>query len=176
MTLSAYHASIPALTDMLTNMRNWLDLAAAQKPEAELMAARLAPDMHPLPRQYQMASDAAKGIGARLTGQEAPAMPDTEASFAELKARCDKTIAFLQSIDPAAYDSGLGKEVVMTFPNGSGLRFDGQTYLCGFGLPNFYFHATTAYAILRAQGVEIGKMHFLSHVAPYMFAPPAAQG
>lgn len=172
--MSAYQSTVPAFIAMLTNMRTWLDKAAAQKSEAELIEARLAPDMFPLARQYQIASDAAKGAGARLTGVEAPAMPDTEASFAELKARCDKTIAYLQSIDPAAYDAGIGREVVITFPNGAGMRFDGHTFLTGFAVPNFYFHAMAAYSILRAQGVEIGKQDFLAHLAPCMFPPPAA--
>ena len=100
-------------------------------------------------------------------------MADTETSFAELKERCAKTIAYLESVDPAAYDAGLAKEVVITFPNGAGLRFDGATFLNGFALPNFYFHASTTYAILRAQGVEIGKLDFLSHLAGHMFPPPA---
>ncbi len=172
--MSAYQSTVPAFIAMLTNMRTWLDKAAAQKSEAELIEARLAPDMFPLARQYQIASDAAKGTGARLTGVEAPAMPDTEASFAELKARCDKTIAYLQSIDPAAYDAGIGREVVITFPNGAGMRFDGHTFLTGFAVPNFYFHAMAAYSILRAQGVEIGKQDFLAHLAPCMFPPPTA--
>lgn len=174
MTASAYQSTVPAFIAMLTNMRSWLDKAAAQQDEAVLIEARLAPDMFPLARQFQIASDAAKGAGARLTGAEAPAMPDAEASFAELKARCDKTIAYLQSLDPAAYDAGLAREVVITFPNGAGIRFDGHTFLTGFAVPNFYFHAMAAYSILRAQGVEIGKQDFLAHLAPCMFPPPAA--
>lgn len=173
MTYSAYLSSVPAFVAMLTNMKNWLDKAAAQKSEAELIDARLAPDMFPLARQIQIASDAAKGAAARLTGSEAPAMPDTETSFAELKARCDKTIAYLQGVDAAAYDAGLTKEVVITFPNGAGIKFDGQTFLTGFALPNFYFHASTTYAILRANGVDMGKQDFLAHLAPFMFPPPA---
>ena len=100
-------------------------------------------------------------------------MPDTEASFAELKQRCAKTIAFLQSVDPAAYDAGLAREVVITFPNGAGLRFDGATFLNGYALPNFYFHASMAYAILRNEGVDLGKQDFLTHLGQYMFPPPA---
>lgn len=173
MSYSPYQASVPAFIAMLANMRDWLDMAAAQKDEADLIEARLAPDMFPLARQYQIASDAAKGAAARLTGTEPPAMPDTEASFAELKERCDKTIAYLNSVDPAAYDAGIGREVVITFPNGAGIRFDGQTFLTGFAQPNFYFHATAVYAILRAQGVEIGKQNYLAHLAPHMFPPPA---
>ena len=94
-------------------------------------------------------------------------------SFAELKQRCAATIAYLRSIDPAALDSGAGREIVVNFPNGGGMRFDGLTYLNGFVLPNFYFHASMVYAILRAQGVELGKFDYLAHLAPNVFPPPA---
>ena len=173
MSYSAHQSSVPAFIAMLTNIKNWLDKAAAQKSESELIEARLAPDMFPLARQIQIAADAAKGAAARLTGTDAPAMPDTETTFAELKDRCDKTIAYLQSADAAAYDSGLAREVVITFPNGAGIKFDGQTFLTGFALPNFYFHASMTYAILRANGVDLGKQDFLAHLAPFMFPPPA---
>jgi uncharacterized protein len=92
--------------------------------------------MYPLSRQVQIASDTAKGAAARLAGIEAPSMPDTEATIAELKARCANTIAFLETVDPAAIDGSMDKEVVMTFPSGGGMRFDGATYLNGFVLPN----------------------------------------
>jgi hypothetical protein len=172
MTISIAQASVPAFVSMLANIKLWLDKAAAQKPEAELIEARLAPDMFALARQVQIASDSAKGAMARLTGGEAPAMPDTETSFAELKQRCDKTIAYLQSIDPVALEVGATREIEMKFPNGGGMRFDGLTFLQGFALPNFYFHASMTYAILRAQGVEIGKFDYLAHLAPHAFAPP----
>jgi len=122
-----------------------------------------APDMFALARQVQITSDTAKGAVARLAGVEAPAMPDTETTFAELKARCDTTIAYVQSIDAAALETGASREIVMNFPNGGGMKFDGLTYLTGFVLPNFYFHATTAYDILRHNGVEIGKRHFMGN-------------
>lgn len=171
---SSLHAThVPAFIAMLTNMKSWLDVAAAHGNEAELIEAKLADDMFALARQFQIASDAAKGAGARMTGGEAPAMPDDETTFAQLKDRCDKTIAYLQSIDPATFDAGASREVVITFPNGGGVKFDGQTFLTGFAMPNFYFHATTAYAILRSSGVPLGKQNFLMHLAPYMFAPPA---
>lgn len=172
MSLSLHQASVPAFIAMLTDMKRWLDKAAKQKSEAELIDARLAPDMAPLSRQFQIASDSAKGAVARLTGTEAPAMADTETTFAELKQRCDKTIAYLEAVDPVAFQGGEEREVVMTFPNGGGMRMDGLTHLTGFALPNFYFHASVAYAILRAQGVEVGKSDFLGHLAPFMFAPP----
>lgn len=173
MSASLHASSVPAFIAMLNNIKQWLDQAAKEGNEAELIKAKLADDMLPLTRQIQMASDSAKGAGARMTGTEAPAMPDEESTFAELKARCDKTIAYLKSLDAAAYDAGAGREVVITFPNGAGIKFDGHTFLTGFALPNFYFHATTTYAILRANGVAIGKQNFLGHLAPYMFSPSA---
>ena len=173
MSYSLYQSSVPGFIAMLTNISNWLDKAAAQKDEAVLLEARLAPDMFALPRQIQIASDTAKGAGARLTGIEAPAMPDTEASFAELKELCARTIAYLQGIDVDAFEAGASREVVMNFPNGGGMRFDGTTYVTGFVVPNFYFHASMVYAILRAAGVEIGKFDFLAHMAPHSFPPPS---
>jgi hypothetical protein len=164
MSLSLYDASVPVFTNTLANMRNWLDKAAAEKSEAELLEARLAPDMRPLPAQYQMASDSAKNALARLRGIEAPSMPDTEASFAELKERCDKTIAFLAECDAASLAGADERMVELRFPNGMGYRFAGAAYLTSFALPNFFFHATTAYAILRAAGVTVGKPDFLAHL------------
>lgn len=167
MSLSIYDASVPVFVTMLTNMRNWLD-KIADKPD--LIDARLAPDMRPLSAQYQMASDSAKNAIARLAGIDAPAMPDTEASLADLKARCDKTIAFINGIECEQLDAAATRPVELKFPNNMGYRFEGQAYLTGFALPNFLFHATTAYAILRAQGVEIGKADFLAHLgAPVTF-------
>jgi hypothetical protein len=147
-------------------MRNWLDKAAEEKSESALLEARLAPDMRPLPAQYQMASDSAKNALARLTGTDAPSMPDTEQSFAELKDRCDRTIRYLESFDAGALAGSEDREVVITFPNGMGYRFIGSEYLAGFALPNFYFHVTTAYAILRNAGVQLGKPDFLQHLGP----------
>ncbi|GAO40778.1 hypothetical protein SCH01S_51_01110 [Sphingomonas changbaiensis NBRC 104936] len=164
MSFGIYQASVPVFVNALTNMRAWLDKAAAEKPEAELVEARLAPDMRPLTFQYQSASDSAKFAVARLTGVEAPSMPDTEASFAELRERCDKTIAFVKSVDPSAFADSAGRTVELKFPNGMGYRLDGQSYLTGFALPNFFFHVTTAYAILRASGVSLGKPDFLQHL------------
>ena len=173
MSTSLHAATVPAFIAMLTNIKQWLDQAATEGNEAELIEAKLTDDMFALARQIQIASDAAKGAGARMSASEAPVMADDETTFAQLKARCDKTIAYLQSIDPAAYDAGASREVVINFPNGAGVKFDGATFLTGYALPNFYFHATTTYAILRANGVKLGKQNFLGHLAPYMFAPPA---
>lgn len=164
MSLTIHDASAPIFANTLRDMRAWLDKAVVEKPEAELLEARLAPDMRPFPAQIQMASDSAKNAMARLAGIEAPGMPDTEASFAELKARCDKTIAFLESVDAAALAGAEEREVILKFPGGTGYRFTGKDYLTGFALPNFFFHATTAYALLRAAGVSLGKPDFLQHL------------
>lgn len=167
MSFTIYDASAPVFTAALTNMQSWLDKAVGEgKAEAALMEARLAPDMRPFPAQFQMASDSAKGAIARLAGVDAPSMPDTEASFAELKARCQRTIDFIQSVDRAAFDGAEGRQVVLKFPNGSGYQFTGRDYLTGFALPNFFFHVTTAYALLRANGVSVGKPDFLQHLGP----------
>lgn len=173
MTLSLHDASAPVFIAMLTNMRAWLDKARAEADETALIEARLAEDMRPLPAQYQMASDSAKNCIARLAGIEAPAMADTEASFAELKERCDRTIAFIQSVDPAAVNEGADREVTLRFPNGMGFVWAGRDYLTSFALPNFFFHATTAYAILRAAGISMGKPDFLQHLGPPMQMPEA---
>jgi hypothetical protein len=164
MSISMYDASVPLLVNILTNMRNWLDKADALAAQDKLTGARLVEDMRPLTAQYQMASDSAKNGVARLAGIEPPSMPDTEETFAQLQERCDKTIAFIQSVAAAQLDGSETREVVLKFPSGNGYRFDGQGYLTKFMLPNFFFHATTAYAILRANGVQIGKPDFLAHM------------
>jgi len=166
MAFGLFEASVPVFANSLTNMRGWLDKAASEKSEAELMDARLAPDMRPLPAQYQMASDTAKNALARLTGTDAPSMPDTEKSFAELKDRCDRTIAYLKGFDASSLSGSDDRQIELKFPNGSGYRFVGAQYLAGFALPNFFFHVTTAYAILRNAGVSLGKPDFLQHLGP----------
>ena len=164
MSFTLYDASAPVFVSMLKNMRAWLDKAAAEKDPAALIEARLIDDMKPLTAQYQFASDSAKNAIGRLVGETAPSMPDTEATLAELQERCDKTIAYIESVDPAAFAGADEREVVMKFPDGRGYRFTGADYLRRFALPNFYFHATTAYAILRAQGVSLGKPDYLQHL------------
>jgi hypothetical protein len=166
MSFGMWEASVPVFVNSLTNMRSWLDKAAREKDEAALMEARLAPDMRPLPAQYQMASDSAKNALARLTGTDAPSMPDTEQSFAELRDRCDRTIAYLRGFDAGSLQGSEDREVVIKFPNGTGYRSAGAQYLAGFALPNFFFHVTTAYAILRNAGVSLGKPDFLQHLGP----------
>jgi hypothetical protein len=165
MSFSIYDASAPVFVASLTHIQSWLDKSLAEgKDEAALMEARLAPDMRPFPAQIQMASDAAKGCIARLAGVDNQSMPDTEASFAELKARCQKTIDFIQGVDRAAFDGADTRQVTVRFPNGMGYHFAGKDFLTGFALPNFFFHVTTAYALLRAAGVTVGKPDFLAHL------------
>jgi hypothetical protein len=161
-----WEASVPVFVNSLTDMRIWLDKAAQEKSEAALLEARLAPDMLPFPAQYQIASDTAKNALARLTGTEAPSMPDTEKSFAELRDRCDRTIDYLKSFSAESLAGSEDREIVIKFPNGMGYRFVGGQYLAGFALPNFFFHVTTAYAILRNAGVSLGKPDFLQHLGP----------
>jgi hypothetical protein len=126
-----------------------------------LTDARLAPDMHPLNRQIQMASDAAKGGAARLAGSEPPSMPDVETTFPELQARIAATIAYLETLTPEQFVGREDSTIELKFPNGS-MTFTGRDFLFNFSLPNFLFHVTTAYAILRNQGVPLGKMDFLA--------------
>jgi hypothetical protein len=166
MSFGMWNASVPVFVNSLTNMREWLDKAAQEKDAAALMEARLAPDMRPLPAQYQMASDSAKNALARLTGTEAPSMPDTETSFAELRDRCDRTMDYVKGFDARSLEGSEDREIVIKFPNGTGYRFRGDEYLTGFALPNFFFHNTVAYAILRNAGVSLGKPDFLRHLGP----------
>ena len=161
MSFGLYDASAPVFVRALTNLSALMDKALAQGfDEAKLLEARLAPDMRPFPNQIQLASDSAKGAVARLTGTDNPSMADTETSFAELKARIDATLAFIRSVEPAAFEGGEDRDVVLKFPGGE-QHFKGGAYLTGFALPNFFFHVAMAYALLRAAGVEIGKRDYL---------------
>lgn len=165
MSISMYQASVPVFVRMLTNLR-----AVLQKGEAHaqaknfdpnvLLITRLFPDMFPLTRQVQIATDMAKGAAARLAGQDVPSYPDTEATFAELYARIDRTIDFLKGFKPEQVDGSEQKTITLKMRSGEH-SFDGQNYLLHFALPNFYFHVTTAYALLRANGVELSKQDFM---------------
>ncbi|WP_438034913.1 DUF1993 domain-containing protein [Sorangium sp. So ce204] len=165
MTISMYQASVPVLVRMLGNLSAILTKAAAyaeaKKIEPRvLLDARLAPDMLSLTRQVQIASDSAKGCGARLAAVDLPKYEDNEASFDELQARIAKTVAFLNSLRPEQIDGSEDRDVTIPTRD-QPLQFKGQVYLLNFVLPNFYFHVTTAYAILRHNGLEIGKLDFL---------------
>lgn len=166
MSIGMWSASVPVFVNSLTNMRAWLEKAAQEKDETALLESRLAPDMRPLSAQYQMASDTAKNALARLSGTEAPAMPDIETTFAELKDRCERTVEYVSGFSEQQLEGSDGREVVLKFPNGMGYRFRGLDYLTRFALPNFMFHVTTAYGILRHAGVSLGKPDFLRHLGP----------
>jgi len=160
-----YQASTPRFANILRNLSTLLDKAeahcAAKKIDPlALTTYRLFPDMFPLTRQVQIACDSAKGAVARLAGVEIPKHEDTEQSFAELKTRIAKTIDFLESVPAAKVDGTEDKEVVLQMRSGE-RRFKGMQYLLGHAYPNFYFHVTTAYNILRHNGVEIGKADFI---------------
>jgi hypothetical protein len=165
MSFTVYDAAIPTMIRALSGLSKILDKAVAQAkaqdiPLESLLDARLAPDMIPFKGQIQLASDAAKGGASRLANATAPSMPDTETTFPELHARLTKTIAYLESFDPKAFDGAESREIVMKFPSGE-MKFTGRDFLAGFALPNFFFHITTAYALLRHKGITIGKMDFL---------------
>jgi uncharacterized protein len=165
MTLSMHQASVPVFTRMLTNLAAILTKAEAHaaarkiEPEAFLLG-RLFPDMLPLKRQVQLSSDFAKNTTARLAGAEIPKFPDEEASFPELQQRIAKTIDYVKGVEPAQIDGSEGREITLPIA-GQPWSFSGQDYLLHFALPNFYFHVTTAYDILRHGGVEVGKLDFL---------------
>ena len=165
MSISMYQASIPVFIRGLENLSRVIEKGAmhaiTRKIDPDtLLNARLYPDMFPLIRQVQSASDAAKGGGARLAGIDIPGMPDTEVTFIELQQRIDKTIHFLRSLKQEQIDGSEGRPVVVKTRTRE-LNFSGQNYLLEFALPNFFFHVTTAYAILRHNGVEIGKVDYL---------------
>jgi uncharacterized protein len=161
-----HSASAPVFSRMLGNMLAWLDRGqthaeARNFDPANYLGLRLAPDMLPFTRQIQIASDGAKGCLARLAGVEVPKWDDNESSVDELRARIRKTIAYVESFAPAQVDGSEAREIVLPTRSGEPLRFSGENYLKHFALPNFYFHATTTYLLLRHAGVELGKANFL---------------
>jgi len=165
MPLTMHAISVPvfvralkALDALLTKGEE--SAAARGFDPAVLLNSRLAPDMFPLTRQVQIASDGAKGGAARLAGQTPPVFPDTETTFAELHERIAKTIAWLEGLDPAAFDGDPDAELVVTM-GGQDYPFTRQSFLFGFVLPNMYFHVSAAYNILRHNGVAVGKRDFL---------------
>ena len=167
MTISMYQASAPRFANTLKNLAAILDKAKAHAEarkidEQVLTSSRLYPDMFALARQVQIACDSAKGAVARLAGVEIPKHEDSEKTFDELKARIEKTLAFIASVKPAQVDGSEAKEIVLKL-QGKDVPFEGLQYLLGFAWPNFYFHAATAYNILRHNGVELGKRDFLGN-------------
>ena len=165
MTMNLYNASVPVFLQQLRAMKTVLakaeQHAAARKIQPEvLLNARLFPDMFPLVRQVQIATDFAKGCTARLAGLEVPKWEDTEKTFAELQARLDKAIEFVGAVPESAIVGQEAREITVPM-GGQPVQFTAQPYLVGNAIPNFFFHATTAYAILRHNGVEIGKRDFI---------------
>ena len=165
MPISMYQASAPRFANTLKNLSAILDKAQAHVEAkkidpAALTTCRLYPDMFPLVRQVQSACDVAKGAVARLGGVEVPKHEDTEQTLAELKARIAKTIDFINTVKPAQVDGSEEREIVLKMRSGE-VKFKGMQYLMGHALPNFYFHVTTAYNILRHNGVELGKRDYI---------------
>jgi hypothetical protein len=160
-----YQASVPVFVRGMTNLAAIFDKAAAHAEAKKIeqsvfMAARLAPDMLALPRQVQIVSDTARRCVARLAGTEPPSMDDKESNFAELKTRLEKSIDYLKSVPKSDIEGSEERSIAMKV-GGKDIVFTGRDYLLGFALPNFFFHVTTAYNILRHNGVEIGKMDYL---------------
>jgi hypothetical protein len=163
MPVSMYQASVPLLLRGLNILTSLLTKIEAHPDSTMLVDARLAPDMMTLVGQVQRASDTAKGCAARLAGVEPPSFADTEKSLTDLRLRIAKTVEFLQSFKPEQIDGSESKPI--TFKGGPNtFNFIGQNYLFTFVLPNFFFHITTAYAILRHNGVTLGKMDYLGEL------------
>jgi hypothetical protein len=167
MSISMYQASVPRFVNILGNLANILDKAQAhvdakKLADATLTGYRLFPDMLPMATQVQIACDTAKGVVARVAGVEIPVFDDSEKTLADLKARVVKTIAFIQSVTPEQIDGTEDKDIV-TKRGEKETHYKGMQFLLGHAVPNFYFHITTAYNILRHNGVEIGKRDFLGN-------------
>ena len=166
MTSSLYITSVPVFKQMLGGLSGILAKADAHavarkiEPNA-LLQARLFPDMFPLVRQVQVACDFAKSVSARLAGVEVPSFTDTEQSFADLQARIVKTLEFIDSLTAQQYEGSDTREIVTQAGTPKEKHFTGQSYLINYGLPHFFFHVTTAYAILRHNGVELGKKDYV---------------
>jgi hypothetical protein len=166
MSLSMFDASIPVLLQGLKGLKAVLAKAEAHAEAKKidpgaLLQARLYPDMFPLTRQVQIATDFAKGAAGRLAGAELPVFEDVETSFADLQARVDKAVAFIEGLAPAAFEGAETREVSLN-RRGQVVSFTGKDYLLLQALPNFWFHVTTAYAILRHNGLEVGKSDFMA--------------
>jgi hypothetical protein len=168
MAISLYDFSVPVLTHGLTNLSAILDKAAAHAAEKKfdsivLVQARLFPDMHALARQVQIACDTAKGAAARLAGIEPPKHEDNEVTLADLKARIAKTVDFLKTITETQLKDADSRPIELKFPSGT-FKFTSVKYLTDFVLPNFYFHISMVYALLREDGVELGKRDYLGAI------------
>jgi hypothetical protein len=165
MSFSLHAAAAPTFTTMLNNLLAWLDKAEAHAQAKKFdpdkfIGMRLTPDMLPFERQIQIATDHVKGCLARLAGSEPPKWDDDEKTLAQLRARIRKALDFAATIAPAQLEGAEAREITLPTPRGP-LKMSGERFLVGFSLPNFYFHVTMAYALLRQAGVEIGKMDYL---------------
>jgi hypothetical protein len=165
MPISMHAASVPVFVQLLHNMLAWLDKADAHAAAKKFdpnnyLGLRLAPDMLPFSRQIQIASDTAKNCLARLAGVEPPKWPDDEATLDALRGRIRKTIDYAQSFAAGKLDGSEQREILLPMPGGP-VPFTGERLLVHFSLPNFFFHATMTYALLRQGGVELGKADFL---------------
>jgi uncharacterized protein len=166
MTISIYNASVPVFSQMLTALSDVLKKAEAHAAEKNiepnaLLQARLFPDMFPLVRQVQIASDFSKGVTSRLAGAEVPSWPDTEVTFADLQALIAKALAHIASFNAAQFEGSENKEIVLRPGTPKEKKLVGSAYLQHYGLPQFFFHVTTAYAILRHNGVDLGKRDYM---------------
>jgi hypothetical protein len=166
MPVSMYTVSIPVFMQHLNGLSAVLDKAAAwatarKVNEADLLNMRLSPDMFPLVRQVRAATDHAANAAGRLSGKELLKFANDETTIAQLKDRIAKTIEYLKAVKPAEVDGTEAKEIKITFPSGQVREFTGQSLLLGNSLPNFWFHTTTAYDIVRQCGVEVGKRDFM---------------
>ena len=166
MTPAIYTASIPVFKQMLGGLSGVLAKAEAHvaakniDPNA-LLQARLYPDMFPMLRQVQVASDFAKSVSARLAGVDVPKLADDEQTFADLQSRIAAVLAFIEGLDVSLFDQAATREIVTQAGTPKEKRFTGESYIFNYGLPHFFFHTTTAYAILRHNGVEVGKKDFI---------------
>ena len=165
-TISMYNASVPIFSQLLSALNAILDKAQAHMEAHKISAdsllhASLYPDMYNFIRQVQIATDFAKGVTARLAGVDVPAYADTETSFPELKSRIEKTLLFIASIKPEQINGSEENEIVTRPGTPKEKKFNGQSYLLHYGLPQFFFHVSTAYGILRNQGIAIGKRDYM---------------
>ena len=166
MTTPMYTNSVPVFKQLLTALRSNLQTTAAEAAAKSIQAdaflqARLFPDMFPLIKQVQIACDFARGVSARLAGVDVPAHDGNEASFADLDALLGSTLAFVDGLDAARFDGSEGRDIVLRPGTPKERKLGGQAYLTSYGLPQFFFHVTTAYAILRHNGVAIGKKDYM---------------
>lgn len=166
MTRAIHTASVPVFKQMLGGLSGVLAKAeahaAAKKIDpSALLQARLFPDMFPLLRQVQVATDFAKSVSARLAGVEVPKLEDNDQTFADLQARITTVLTFIEGLDPALFDAAATREIVTQAGTPKEKRFTGESYIFNYGLPHFFFHTTTAYAILRHNGVEVGKKDYI---------------